>query len=570
MQEIENREDRNILEVRNLHVSFRDGKQWREVVKGVNFSVKKGETLAIVGESGSGKSVSALSIMGLLDRKSTLVEGGGIWFEGKTDLTHLSEKELRAFRGKKIAMIFQEPMTSLNPFHRCGEQVMEMILQHEDCSKSEARERVLELFKRVKLPDVERVFSSYPHELSGGQKQRVMIAMAVSCKPDVLIADEPTTALDVSVQAAVLDLISSLRDEYGMGVVFISHDLGVVRRISDKVAVIYRGEIVEEGRMEDVFLNPKHPYTKGLLACRPSLDVRPRRLATVEDFLTKGGFNGDNISKEERECGHRMIYSQEPILQVRGLSVEYEQKKKLFSRGAKTFRAVDGISFDLYRGETLGLVGESGCGKSTLGRALMFLTKSRSESLVFEGRSLGKMNPKALKQLRKDIQIIFQDPYSSLNPRIPIGKAIEAPLKDFDIEPDSQKRKAQALEMMNKVGLSENFYSRFPHQLSGGQRQRVGIARALVVRPKIVVCDESVSALDVSIQAQVMNLLSDLKASMGLTYLFISHDLAVVKYFSDRILVMQKGSIVQSGEADEVFSSPQDEYTRMLVGSVLE
>lgn len=558
------------MEVRNLHVSFLDGKQWREVVKGVNFSVKKGETLAIVGESGSGKSVSALSIMGLLDRKSTLIEGDGIWFDQTTDLSKLNEKELRAFRGKRIAMIFQEPMTSLNPYRRCGQQVMEMILQHEDCSKREANERTLDLFKKVKLPDVRRVFSAYPHELSGGQKQRVMIAMAVSCKPDVLIADEPTTALDVSVQAAVLDLTASLRDEYGMGVVFISHDLGVVRRISDKVAVIYRGEIVEEGKMEDVFLNPQHPYTKGLLACRPSLTVRPRRLATVEDFLTESEFHGENITKEERESEHSRIYSEEPILKVEDLSVEYELKRKLFSKTAKTFRALNGISFDLYRGETLGLVGESGCGKSTLGRALMFLVKSRSESLVFEGRSLERMNPKTLKQLRKDIQIIFQDPYSSLNPRITIGKAIEAPLKDFSVEKDAAKRREKALGMMSRVGLPADFYGRYPHQLSGGQRQRVEIARALVVQPKIVVCDESVSALDVSIQAQVMNLLSDLKASMGLTYLFISHDLAVVKYFSDRILVMQKGSIVQSGEADALFSSPQDEYTRMLVGSVLE
>jgi peptide/nickel transport system ATP-binding protein len=506
--------------------------------------------------------------MGLLDKNNSKITQGRILFDSSVDLLQLSEKEMRKYRGGKIAMIFQEPMTSLNPVVKCGKQVVEMILQHEDCSKKDAEKRVLELFDEVLLPNPSRVFDAYPHELSGGQKQRVMIAMAIACKPEVLIADEPTTALDVSVQKAVLDLIKTVQQKYGMGVVFISHDLGIVHSISDRIAVIYKGSIVETGDKDSVFLNPQHPYTKGLLACRPSMNERPKRLPTVDDYLNGTNNDNDVITQEERSKQHSEIYSQEPILQVRDLEVEYVLNKNLFGKNKKTLKAVDKVGFDLYRGETLGLVGESGCGKTTLGRAIMQLVENSSGNIVFENRILNCNSHSELKKLRRDIQIIFQDPYSSLNPKITVGQAIGEPLKTYSIESDAKKRKALVLEMMEKVGLEALHYDRYPHEFSGGQRQRIGIARALILRPKIVICDESVSALDVSIQAQVLNLLADLKREFGLTYIFISHDLAVVKYVSDRMIVMRKGKVIQIDEADKVYSAPSDEYVKTLIDSI--
>ncbi len=568
IKKTESQPDENILEVKDLRLEFRSNKQWREVVKGVNFSLKKGETLAIVGESGSGKSVSVLSIMGLLDKNSSKITSGQAIFDGKTDLLKLKEKEQREFRGKRIAMIFQEPMTSLNPVKRCGSQVEEMILQHEKCSKSQAKVKTLSLFEEVLLPQPQRIYKAYPHELSGGQKQRVMIAMAISCNPDILIADEPTTALDVSVQKAVLDLIKTVQQKYGMGVLFISHDLGIVNRIADRIAVIYQGEIVETGSKDSVFLNPQNPYTKGLIACRPPLDKRPKRLPTVADYMRGEKKEIENVSFEQRAERHSAIYNEEPILQVKDLRVEYVVNKSVFGINKKIFKAVDGVEFDLYRGETLGLVGESGCGKTTLGRAIMSLVYSTGGEVIFQGERLKKNDKTALKRWRKDVQIIFQDPYSSLNPRITIGEAIGEPLKTYNIEPNGEKRRAKVEEIMEKVGLDRSFYSRYPHEFSGGQRQRVGIARALVLQPKIVICDESVSALDVSVQAQVLNLLSDLKEELGLTYIFISHDLAVVKYFSDRMIVMRKGKVIQIGEADRVYAEPQDSYTKTLIDSI--
>lgn len=561
----DNQNDETILSVENLHVEFKSGNLWREVVKGVNFSLKRGETLGLVGESGSGKSVSSLAIMGLLDKNNSKISSGSIIFNRTTDLLQLKESLYRQYRGKKIAMIFQEPMTSLNPVKKCGNQVMEMILQHENCPKKEAHDRTLELFKEVLLPDPCRVFSAYPHELSGGQKQRVMIAMAIGCKPDILIADEPTTALDVSVQKSILELIADVQKKYGMGVLFITHDLNLVHKIADRIAVIYKGKIVECGEKENIFYNPQHPYTKGLLACRPPLDCRPERLPTVDDYMNGKQTTFRTITTAERQKTHADIYNQTPILRVKDLRVEYTLSKSLFGKVKKTFRAVNDISFDLYKGETLGLVGESGCGKTTLGRAIMQLVKAESDSMFFEDKPISQLDKSGLKRLRKDIQIIFQDPYSSLNPRISVGDAIAEPLKTYNIESNREKRRTIAMEMMEKVGLSGTFYNRYPHEFSGGQRQRIGIARALVLNPKIVICDESVSALDVSVQAKVLNLLEDLKKELGLTYIFISHDLAVVKYVSDRMMVMRSGKMIQIGDADEIYADPQDPYTKSLI-----
>ena len=520
----------NMLEVKDLKISFLRNKQWHEVVKGISFNVQRGETLAIVGESGSGKSVTSLAIMGLLDKKKSKIEGN------------------IDFEGKRISMIFQEPMTALNPVMKCGKQMMETGISKEKC---------LSLFEEVLLPDVQKAFNSYPHQLSGGQRQRVMIAMALALEPDILIADEPTTALDVTVQKAVLDLMKQLQKKYNIGIIFITHDLGVVHQIADKVAVIYKGEIVEEASNEEIFSNPQNPYTKGLFASRPPLDKRPKRLSTVSDFLNQRADNQEIETKTERENKHQSIYSRTPLLQAKNLHIQYGK-----------FIAIPSLSFDLYKGETLGLVGESGCGKSTLGYSLMNLIENAKGEIYFENRLISNLKKKDLKQLRKEIQIIFQDPYSSLNPRLTIGRAIEEVLIVHKIEKDKNKRKEMVMEMLEKVGLEREHYERYPHEFSGGQRQRIGIARALILKPKLIICDESVSALDVSVQATVLNLLNDLKKEFQLTYIFISHDLAVVKYMSDRMMVMRKGEIEQIGEADEIYTNPQTQYTKTLISSI--
>lgn len=520
----------NMLEVKDLKISFLRNKQWHEVVKGISFNVQRGETLAIVGESGSGKSVTSLAIMGLLDKKKSKIEGN------------------IDFEGKRISMIFQEPMTALNPVMKCGKQMMETGISKEKC---------LSLFEEVLLPDVQKAFNSYPHQLSGGQRQRVMIAMALALEPDILIADEPTTALDVTVQKAVLDLMKQLQKKYNIGIIFITHDLGVVHQIADKVAVIYKGEIVEEASNEEIFSNPQNPYTKGLLASRPPLNKRPKRLSTVSDFLNQRADNQEIETKIERENKHQSIYSHTPLLQAKNFHIQYGK-----------FIAIPSLSFDLYKGETLGLVGESGCGKSTLGYSLMNLIENAKGEIYFENRLISNLKKKDLKQLRKEIQIIFQDPYSSLNPRLTIGRAIEEVLIVHKIEKDKNKRKEMVMEMLEKVGLEREHYERYPHEFSGGQRQRIGIARALILKPKLIICDESVSALDVSVQATVLNLLNDLKKEFQLTYIFISHDLAVVKYMSDRMMVMRKGEIEQIGEADEIYTNPQTQYTKTLISSI--
>ena len=542
----------NILEVSNLSVAF-DG---RTVVEGVNFTLRRGTTLGIVGESGSGKSVSTLALMGLLPKNASVT--GSAILNGKELLT-LDEEGFRGIRGKRISMIFQEPMTSLNPVQKCGAQVVEMLRQHEKVGDKEARERVIELFREVLLPRPEKIFESYPHEISGGQKQRVMIAMALINKPDILIADEPTTALDVTVQKTILELLKNLQKKHGTSIIFITHDLGVIAQIADEIMVMYRGKVMEHGDAHSILHNPSESYTKGLLACRPPLDSKPRRLPTVEDYLE--GVKGD-VQDDANVSSHTLTPSQ-PLISVKNLDVTYTLKKSFFSKPLQTLKGVDGISFDIMEGETLGLVGESGCGKSTLGRAMLRLIEHSSGSISYRGRSLDTLSAKEMRTLRPKLQIIFQDPYSSLNPRITIGDAITEPLRVH-----GHAERSRTLELMEQVGLKAEWYSRYPHELSGGQRQRVCIARALILQPELVVCDESVSALDVSVQAQVLNLLNDLKEHYGFTYLFITHDLSVVHYMADRIMVMQKGKIVERGTPDDLFNNPQTDYTRTLIDAI--
>lgn len=554
-----------VLQIDGLRVSFRHEGSYSEAVKGVSFAVRRGRTLGIVGESGSGKSVSSMSVMGLLPKAPQCkVEGRALFWTRDAaepvDLLGLSEDELRHYRGNHISMIFQEPMTSLNPVQKCGAQVVEMLAQHERLSTQEARQRVLDLFEEVMLPRPEKIFDSYPHEISGGQKQRVMIAMALVCHPDLLIADEPTTALDVTVQKTILDLLRSLQKRYNIGIIFITHDLGVMAQIADDMAVMYHGEIVEQGDVREVLQHPRHPYTQGLLACRPPLDARPLRLPTVKDFL-----EGKVPEVAERVP---MDNYKEVLMCVRDLDVTYALETNIFGKATKRLKAVDGLSFDIYKGETLGLVGESGCGKSTLGRTLLRLLEKSSGTISYRGVSLDAMTAAERKALRRKLQIVFQDPYSSLNPRITIGEAIMEPLRCHHIYNNDKERRERVLELMAQVGLEPDWYNRYPHEFSGGQRQRVCIARALVLEPELVVCDESVSALDVSVQAQVLNLLNSLKEKYGYTYLFITHDLSVVKFLSDRIMVMEKGRIVEMGAADEVFGHPQHPYTQRLLDAI--
>lgn len=577
--------DEPILQVSNLTVDFmRDG-EYRQVVHGVNFSLFRGKTLGIVGESGSGKSVTSMSVMRLLKTPPARIRGSIIYNEYPdssqkpvpTDLLGLSESQMLHYRGKHIAMIFQEPMTSLNPVQKCGQQVVEMLMAHESVSSKEAKRRTIELFQEVMLPRPESIFDSYPHEISGGQKQRVMIAMALICHPDILIADEPTTALDVTVQKAIVELLKQLQQKYGIAIIFISHDLGVIGQIADDVAVMYKGEIVEQGTAKDILYHPQHPYTQGLLACRPPLDSRPRRLKTLADFVDNGAAH--DFSKQQ--VGTEKVSRQEPsedkkevLLSVRQLVVSYALKKNFFGKPIQTLNAVDGVSFDIFKNETLGLVGESGCGKSTLGRSILRLIESHSGQVSYQGVALNQLSARKMKQLRPKLQIVFQDPYSSLNPRLTVGEAILEPLrlygKTLEGNPltDRKAMRQRVMDLLEQVGLSADHYGRYPHEFSGGQRQRICIARALIMNPELVICDESVSALDVSVQAQVLNLLNDLKERYGYTYLFITHDLSVVKFISDRIMVMQKGRIIEMGTADDIYRSPQMEYTKKLLDAI--
>lgn len=552
-----------LLEINNLSISFGDSSNQKKVLNNVSFHLSKNEIIGVVGESGSGKSLTSMAIMGLLPNNCE-IEGEIIY--NSTNLLEIKESQFQKIRGASIAMIFQEPMSALNPSMWCGNQVAEVLQIHKKLNNKETRSEVLELFQKVKLPNPERIYKAYPHELSGGQKQRVVIAMAIACNPKILIADEPTTALDVTVQKEILELLNEIQSNSGMSVVFISHDLSLVASISKRVAVMYHGEIVEIGSAETIFNSPQHIYTKALIASKPDLNKRLKKLPTVEDILSKN-IEEKIISKEEREASQQEIYNQKPLLEVNSLSKYYNIKKGVFSSG-ELFTAVNQVSFKLYPGETLGLVGESGCGKSTLSNAILMLDPPSKGEILFEQKCITTFDKKALKKLRKDIQIIFQDPFASLNPRISVGKSILEPMTVHGIGSDNKDRTAKVKALLLKVGLKYEDFYKYPHEFSGGQRQRVGVARAIAVHPKLIICDESVSALDISVQAQVLNLLNNLKADYNFSYIFISHDLTVVKYMSDQLMVMQNGEIVEKGDADQIYNSPKNPYTKTLIEAV--
>lgn len=557
-----------LLELKNLSIAFGVKKSKTEVVHSIIFSISENEIVGVVGESGSGKSVSSLAIMGLLPKKTATITGE-VLFEGN-DLLQLEEKAFQKIRGNEIAMIFQEPMSALNPSLVCGFQVSEIMQQHLNYSAKKAKKETLLLFEKVKLPRPNAIYSSYPHQISGGQMQRVMIAMAIACKPKLLIADEPTTALDVTVQKEILELLKALQKETKMSMLFISHDLALVSEIVDKVVVMYQGKVVEKGSVFQLFnsksTGPKNEYTKALLNARPTLSKRLKELPTI-DSIANNTFKAIEITPQQRAAKHKQMYTQEPILEVLNLKKEYYSNAGFFQK-RKVIKAVDGVSFKVFEGETLGLVGESGCGKSTLGKAILQLEKPSSGSIKYRGKELTQLSSSEIRKLRKEIQLIFQDPYSSLNPRMLIGEALCEPLQVYKIGKNAKERQQKVLDLLQRVGLDENYYYKYPHQLSGGQRQRVGIARTIVMQPKLIVCDESVSALDISVQAQVLNLLNELKEDFGFTYIFISHDLAVVKFMADQLLVMNQGKIEEIGDADEIYANPGKEYTKKLIDAI--
>ncbi|HXR83753.1 MAG TPA: ABC transporter ATP-binding protein [Hanamia sp.] len=560
-----------LLQINNLSIDFVTDTGTTSALKNISFEINRGETVAIVGESGSGKTVTSLSILQLLPSPPAKYKTGEILFsENETstiDLLKTNDRNLRKIRGNKISMIFQEPMTSLNPVKTCGQQVMEAMRIHQSISQKEAKEKVIELFHKVKLPEPASIVHRYPHEISGGQKQRVMIAMAMSCNPSLLIADEPTTALDVTVQKTILQLIKDLQIEKNMSVIYITHDLGLVAEIADKVIVMYKGEVVETGSVKQIFSAPKHPYTKALLACRPDASSKGKRLPVISDFLNENTGKREPVAVKDPLQSATFI-STSPLLNVENLKVYFPVKKNFFGKTLKEFKAVDDVSFTVAKGETLGLVGESGCGKTTLGRTLIRLIEPTSGNIFFNGKNIAAIPADQFRKMRKDIQIIFQDPYGSLNPRLTIGDAINEPMKIHSFLSSDKQRKERVVDLLEKVDLKPEYFNRYPHEFSGGQRQRICIARALGLNPDFIICDESVSALDVSVQAQVLNLLNDLKAELGFTCIFISHDLGVVHYISNRIMVMNKGKIEESGTADEIYFNPKKEYTQRLIDSI--
>ncbi|ANE50267.1 ABC transporter ATP-binding protein [Flavisolibacter tropicus] len=554
-----------LLQIIDLSIDFFSESGTTHAVKNLSLSVNRGEIVALVGESGSGKSVTSLSILQLIPAPPVRYTSGTILFtekENSIDILKLQQKELQALRGHKIAMIFQEPMTSLNPVMTCGKQVAEALLQHKQLTKEAAKQKVIEWFAKVKLPNPEAMYHRYPHQLSGGQKQRVMIAMAMCCEPSLLICDEPTTALDVTVQKTILELIKELQQEQNMGVIFITHDLGVVAEIADRVAILYKGDLVEQGKTKDIFTSAKHPYTKALIACRPALHPKGERLPIVSDFLE------NKIVSENKQEKEAKKQADEVLVSVKNLLVQFPTHTNLFGKVTRYYTAVDHVSLDIKKGETVGLVGESGCGKTTLGRTLLRLIDPTSGQITYDGTDITKLTKQQLKDLRQQVQLVFQDPYSSLNPRLTIGAALAEPMAVTGLEPNKKEQQKRVAELLDRVNLPSAVARRYPHEFSGGQRQRIVIARALALNPTFLVCDESVSALDVSVQAQVLNLLNDLKKDLGLTMLFISHDLSVVRYMSDRIMVMNKGQIIETGNAEDVYHHPQSEYTQRLLAAI--
>lgn len=560
----------NLLSIKNLSVDFNTGDGVVRAVNDISFDVPMGKTIGLVGESGSGKSVTSLAVMKLIPNPPGIISSGQILFEG-TDLVKTSEEQMRKIRGNDISMIFQEPMTSLNPVFRIGDQISESLILHKGMSKKEAWEKSIELLNQVGIPDPKGSAMKYPHEMSGGQKQRVVIAIAIACEPKLLIADEPTTALDVTIQKQVLDLMFDLQDKYKMGLLFITHDLGVIADIADDVVVMYRSNLVEQNNCKKIFTAAGHPYTKGLLACRPALDKNPTRLLTVSDFMDDEGneLKVDESKLKKVDKVHRIDEDKNPVLlEVNDLHVHFPIKGGIFGRTVDHFKAVNGVSFKLRKGQTLGLVGESGCGKTTLGRAILRLIEPTKGQVLYNGINITNLDKSQMRQMRSKMQIIFQDPYSSLNPRMTIGEILMEPMILHNIGKNKEEKVEKAKWLMEKVGLKANQLSRYPHEFSGGQRQRICIARALAVNPEFIICDESVSALDVSVQAQVLNLLLDLQDEFGLTYIFISHDLSVVNFISDEVAVMNKGVLEELDTASKIYLEPVTDYTKSLLAAI--
>jgi peptide/nickel transport system ATP-binding protein len=554
-----------LVQIKNLQISFTQENNSVQAVKNISFDIPRGKITALIGESGSGKSVTALSFMQLLPKQAT-IKGDMLFSEDGTstqNLANITEDEMRKMRGNKIAMIFQEPMTSLNPVNTCGAQVMESLMLHKGLSKQQAKEEAIALFTKVELPVPAEMIHRFPHQISGGQKQRVMIAMAMSCNPALLIADEPTTALDVRVQKNILQLLKNLQAENDMAILFITHDLSLVADVADEIAVMYKGELVEKGAAKVVLANPQHNYTKALLACMPSPKSKGKRLSVIDDFMKENNATIKNVKPEAI-----IQPSEDIVLKVENLKVYFPSKKNMFGKVTEHYKAVDDVSFNIYKNETVGLVGESGCGKTTLGRAILNLVKPTSGHIFFAGKDIAKATSEEMRLLRKELQIVFQDPYGSLNPRLSIGDAIVEPMNVHGLSSSKNARKEKAIHLLEQVNMPADVFNRYPHQFSGGQRQRICIARALALNPNFLIFDESVSALDVSVQAQVLNLINDLKAEYNFTSIFISHNLSVIHYISDRIMVMNKGKIIECGTADEIIFSPKENYTKELLAAV--